>query len=128
MSRIAAEFDPAATIECLLGVHVPFVLVGTLAGQVHGSPALARSVEVVISVAGRPSSVPPGIELVEPRHVDLRFDRLMTRASMVAFGPDRIAVATLDDLIALRRETGSLRDLIELEILGALREELDEEG
>ena len=36
-----------------------------------------------------------------------------------------IAVASLDDLMAMKRAAGRPKDLIELEILGALREEID---
>jgi hypothetical protein len=40
----------------------------------------------------------------------------------------RIAAAGLDDLIAMKRAAGRPKDRIELEILGALREELDRRG
>ena len=37
----------------------------------------------------------------------------------------RVAVASLDDLIVMKRAAGRPKDRIELEILGALREEID---
>ena len=37
----------------------------------------------------------------------------------------RILVASIDDLIRMKRAAGRPKDLVELEILGALREELD---
>jgi hypothetical protein len=39
-----------------------------------------------------------------------------------------VLVASLDDLIAMKRATGRPKDRVELEILGALREELDRRG
>lgn len=40
----------------------------------------------------------------------------------------RVQVASLDDLIAMKRAAGRPKDRVELEILGALREELDRRG
>ncbi len=40
----------------------------------------------------------------------------------------RVRVASLDDLMAMKRAAGRPKDRIELEILGALREELDRRG
>jgi hypothetical protein len=37
----------------------------------------------------------------------------------------RLHVASLDDLIAMKRAAGRPKDRVELEILGALREEID---
>jgi len=39
-----------------------------------------------------------------------------------------VLVAGLDDLIAMKRAAGRPKDRIELEILGALREEIDRRG
>ena len=39
-----------------------------------------------------------------------------------------VLVASLDDLIAMKRAAGRPKDRIELEILGALREEIDQAG
>lgn len=40
----------------------------------------------------------------------------------------RVYIASLDDLMAMKRAAGRPKDLIELEILGALREEIDRQG
>lgn len=40
----------------------------------------------------------------------------------------RVSVAGLDDLMAMKRAAGRPKDLIELEVLGALREETDREA
>jgi hypothetical protein len=39
-----------------------------------------------------------------------------------------VKVAALDDLMRMKRAAGRPKDLVELEILGALRDEIDREG
>jgi predicted nucleotidyltransferase len=56
-------------------------------------------------------------------HLD--FERLAGRSISVEILGVRVRVAGLDDLIAMKRAAGRPKDLIELEILGALREEID---
>jgi hypothetical protein len=53
------------------------------------------------------------------------FDRLTRDAVAMEFDGIPIMVAGLDDLIAMKRAAGRPKDLAALEILGALREELD---
>ena len=55
----------------------------------------------------------------------LDFERLMRSAEARDLFETRIHVASLDDLIAMKRAAGRPKDRIELEILGALREEID---
>jgi hypothetical protein len=58
----------------------------------------------------------------EPR---LDFEQLAGRSITAEILGVRVRVAGLDDLIAMKRAAGRPKDLIELEILGALREETD---
>jgi hypothetical protein len=58
----------------------------------------------------------------------LDFERLMRTAMTMDFFGTRLHVAGLDDLIAMKRAAGRPKDRIELEVLGALREELDRAG
>lgn len=59
-------------------------------------------------------------------HLD--FDQL-ARGSMTTEIMGRVVlVAGLDDLMAMKRAAGRPKDLIELEVLGALREEVDRRG
>jgi hypothetical protein len=51
-------------------------------------------------------------------------DLVRTAETVSAFGVD-FAVASLDDLIRMKRAAGRPKDRIELEILGALRAEID---
>jgi len=55
----------------------------------------------------------------------LDFDALMRGAIEHEFLGHRLYVASLDDLIAMKRAAGRPKDRVELEILGALREEID---
>lgn len=55
----------------------------------------------------------------------LDFDSLAARSISAEILGVEVRVASLDDLIAMKRAAGRPKDRIELEILGALREELD---
>jgi hypothetical protein len=55
----------------------------------------------------------------------LDFAALMRGAVDYEFLGRRLHVASLDDLIAMKRAAGRPKDRVELEILGALREEID---
>jgi hypothetical protein len=59
---------------------------------------------------------------------DLDFDRLRATAVSTTVAGHPVLVASLDDLISMKRAAGRPKDRIELEILGALREELDRES
>lgn len=53
---------------------------------------------------------------------------LMNGATEMDLGEVRVLVASLDDLIRLKRAAGRPKDRVELEILGALREEIERSG
>ena len=53
------------------------------------------------------------------------YESLLEHATATTVGGHSINVASLDDLMAMKRAAGRPKDRIELEILGALREELD---
>ena len=55
----------------------------------------------------------------------LDFEALMRSAELLDLFGTRIRIASLDDLIAMKRAAGRPKDRVELEILGALREEID---
>ena len=55
------------------------------------------------------------------------FEGLAGAAVVMDIGAQRVPVASLDDLIAMKRASGRPKDLIELEVLGALRDEIDEQ-
>ncbi|TAK01585.1 MAG: hypothetical protein EPO36_04820 [Chloroflexota bacterium] len=55
----------------------------------------------------------------------LNFDTLVANARVGEINGVRVEIASLDDLIAMKRAAGRPKDRVELEILGALREEID---
>lgn len=55
----------------------------------------------------------------------LDFETLLERSIAAAVLGVEVRVASLDDLISMKRAAGRPKDRIELEVLGALREELD---
>ena len=55
----------------------------------------------------------------------LDYETLAQTAVDARVGDVPVRVASLDDLIAMKRAAGRPKDLVELEILGALREEID---
>ena len=55
----------------------------------------------------------------------LDYQQLVERAVIARFHGASIPVASLSDLMAMKRAAGRPKDRIELEILGALREEID---
>ena len=68
------------------------------------------------------------LDLLARPDTDLNFDVLSRQAILADILGVRVQVAGLDDLIAMKRAAGRPKDRIELEILGALREELDRRG
>lgn len=55
------------------------------------------------------------------------FQELIDGSSEMAVGPERVLVASLHDLIRLKRAAGRPKDLVEVEILAALREEIEKD-
>jgi hypothetical protein len=56
------------------------------------------------------------------------FEDLVGDADVLDLNGISVAVAALGDLIRMKRAAGRPKDLIELEVLGALREEIDKRG
>lgn len=59
---------------------------------------------------------------------DLDYERLRTTAVWATVAGQPVLVASLDSLISMKRAAGRPKDRVELEILGALREEIDRGG
>jgi predicted nucleotidyltransferase len=69
-----------------------------------------------VDILGHPSGVPDGYEELERAADDMDL------------GGFSVKVASIDDLIRMKRAAGRPKDLVELEILGALRDEIDEQA
>lgn len=91
---------------------------GPLLPPLDGSTLLAGAVFTLNSRFGR-------LDLLANPDPGLDFEELRRSAVPIdAFGL-RLHVASLDDLIAMKRAAGRPKDRVEVEILGALREEVD---
>lgn len=65
------------------------------------------------------------LDLLAHPDPNLDFATLARSASTVAILGVPVRVASIDDLMAMKRAAGRPKDRVELEILGALREEMD---
>jgi len=65
------------------------------------------------------------IDLLADPDPGLDYEQLMASAVVRRVAGVDVHVASLDDLIAMKRAAGRPKDRIELEILGAVREEID---
>jgi predicted nucleotidyltransferase len=68
------------------------------------------------------------IDLLANPDPGLDYAELRRSAVLVSSLGMRLLFASLDDLIAMKRAAGRPKDRVELEILGALREEIDRRG
>jgi hypothetical protein len=68
------------------------------------------------------------LDLLARPDPELDYEVLARHAIVADILGVRVQVASLDDLISMKRAAGRPKDRIELEILGALREELDRRG
>lgn len=69
-----------------------------------------------LDILGHPSGIPGGYEELE------------RAADEMDLGTFTVKVAAIDDLIRMKRAAGRPKDLIEVEVLGALRDEIDEQA
>ncbi len=68
------------------------------------------------------------LDLLAHPDPNLGYDRLRAQSIEASIFGIAVRVASLDDLIAMKRAAGRPKDRVELEILGALREEIDRSG
>jgi hypothetical protein len=70
-----------------------------------------------LDILGHPSGIPGGYEELE------------RAADQMEIAPGlSVTVASIDDMIRMKRAAGRPKDLIEVEVLGALRDEIDEQA
>lgn len=69
-----------------------------------------------LDILGHPAGIPGG------------YEELARAADEMDIGGVSVKVASIDDLIRMKRAAGRPKDLIELEVLGALRDEIDEQA
>jgi hypothetical protein len=92
---------------------VPFVLdAGTLR---MGDSFTVDTDAGKLDILGHPSGIPGGYEELQRTADEMSLGFGLT-----------VRVASIDDLILMKRAAGRAKDLIEVEVLGALRDEIDE--
>jgi hypothetical protein len=158
------RFDPLGALIALTGAGVDFVVIGGIAGRLHGSTTVTNDLDVcydrapenlrrLASVLNEADASLRGVDEEVPFVLDARalaagdaftldtdfgpidilgtpagspgFEALANNATRYEVGGVEVLVASLDDLIAMKRAAGRPKDLIEVEVLGALRDEID---
>lgn len=164
MARIPSPLDVEQLLRTLVRHDVRFVVIGGVAGVLHGSATLTKDLDVVYDrdrqnirrlgtalaeLEARRRDLPRGVSaavdaqavlngmnlLLVTRHgdLDLLGETPSDRLTYPELAPGSvrfeisddltIAVASLDDLIRMKRATGRPEDRIEVERLSALRDE-----
>jgi hypothetical protein len=162
-----AAFDPVRVLRHLDEGGVRYVVIGGLAGNLHGSATVTADVDicyardqpnlealarVLSALHARLRGADPGLPfrlvaktlragdsftfVTDAGDVDVLatpagtrgFDDLVRAATPMDIDGFRVLVADINDLIRMKLTAGRPKDLIEAEILGALREELDRGG
>jgi len=99
-------FDPLGSLRTLDRHEVRYVLIGGMAGRTfttrYGS----------LDILGTPAGTSG-------------YDELKHAANLMQIADLKVWVASLDDLMAMKRAAGRAKDLDALEVLGALRDELE---
>lgn len=163
LAESGARFDPVRGLRILDDHGVRFVVIGGVAGAVHGSPSitqdldvcydrrpdnLERLAEALVSVNARLRGAPPDVPFILDARTLARgdfftfstdvgpldllgtpsgatgYDALARNALVFELDDLTVKVASLEDLMAMKRAAGRPQDLKELEILGALRDEI----
>lgn len=160
------RFEPEAIFQVLAKHGVRSVVIGGLAGNIHGSTTFTRDLDICyertpenmerLARALRELKVTlRGADAELPFRIDARtirnglnftfatghgwfdclgeasgytYDVLAPNAGRVDLGGITVLVASLDDLIRMKRAAGRLKDLIEIENLSKLREVREERG
>lgn len=148
-----ARLRAGDALAVLVTLDAQFVVVGGVAERLLGSPAITDDLDISpartkanlrrLTAALEQMGGAPPASLAGPGRVTIAttfgavdcigvpagsdgYAALHRAGSWITFGPGRVRVASIDDLILMRRSSGRSRDLLSLEILGALRDEIDE--
>jgi hypothetical protein len=158
-----ARFDPIQGLRVLDEYGVHYVVIGGVAGALHGSPSITQDLDICYerspdnlerlaraleSVNARLRGAPPDVPFILDARTLARgdfftfstdvgpldllgtpsgsggYDALVRNAHTFELDGLPVRVASLEDLMAMKRAAGRPQDLKELEILGALRDEI----
>jgi hypothetical protein len=139
------EFRPQALLARLVGAGVDFVVVGGLAAVIHGSATITRDLDITYAsdpgnlerlhdtldrLGARPrAALVPGERTLpltsRDGWIDLvaaaSYPQLRQRAVPAELGGVTVLVASLDDLIAMKKAAGRPKDLVAVEELEAIQ-------
>ncbi len=113
--------------EALNDMQVRYVVVGGLATVLHGYARLTADIDLMVDL--EPEELRKSIDalagygMVPRLPVDLfvedpiEFDLVWSRAEVVALGPVSVRIASIPDLIALKRLANRPQDVIDIEKL-----------
>jgi hypothetical protein len=158
-----ARFDPIEGLRVLDQHGVRYVVIGGVAGAIHGSPSitqdldicydrrpdnLERLAEALHSINARLRGAPQDVPFIPDARTLKRgdfftfstdvgpldmlgtpsgsggYDALVRNAHTFKLDDLTVRVASLQDLMAMKQAAGRPQDLKELEILGAIRDEI----
>ena len=159
-----ARFDPIRGLRVLDEHGVRYVVIGGVAGAIHGSPSITQDLDICYDrrpdnlerlaealrtinaeLRGAPPDVPfildartlqrgdfftfstdvgPLDLLGTPPGSSGGYDALARNAETIKLDDLTVRVASLPDLMAMKRASGRPQDRVELEILGALADEI----
>jgi hypothetical protein len=161
-----ARFDPIEGLRVLDQYGVRFVVIGGVAGAIHGSPSITQDLDICYdrrpdnlerlagalqSMNARLRGAPPDVPFILDARTLARgdfftfstdvgpldllgtpsgssggYDALVRNAYTLSLDDLTVRVASLQDLMAMKRAAGRPQDLKELEILGAIRDEISD--
>ena len=161
-----AAFDPLRLLHVLNKHGVRFVIIGSIAGRLHGSPTVTNDLDICyardganlealasalqelkVKLRGTDRDLP---FRAEARTLELGdhftfvtiagnldclgtpagsggYSALARTATKTDLGDATVLVASIDDLIQMKRASARPKDLIEVEILSAVRDEMENE-
>lgn len=145
------KWDPMRILRTLEQRAVQYVLIGGQAAIVSGSATVTTDIDICIEpsetnhkrlvsalqeLGGPAAGIRNGhrltfdtdfgtVDCVESPRGIWQYDKLKATAERADLGGLSVDVASLEDVILMKRAAGQPKDLIEVEVLGALREELE---
>jgi hypothetical protein len=161
---MTSGFNPFGALRALTDAGVAFVVIGGIAGRLHGSTTVTNDLDIccerspenldrLAAVLRDADARLRGVDGDVPFVLDgetlaagdsFTFDTafgaldilgtpagtggfavLASNAIRYELSDIEVLVASIDDLIAMKQAAGRPKDLIEVEVLGALREEID---
>lgn len=162
MTDHVLSFDPIRILRQLSADEVEFVVIGGIAGRVHGSPTVtndldichrrtkencARLAQTLVTLGARLRDLPDGLAapidattiwqgqnftfvtsagfldcLASPEEgAPTGYEQLRETAQSVPIAGAPVLICSLNDLIRMKQAAGRAKDLIEIEVLKAVR-------